>query len=127
MRVLLAEHQAQVRSALRLLLTEEPGISIVDEASEAGVLLAQINRLQPDLVLLDWELPGLATIGSLSALRLLCPNLLMLVLSGWPGARQEALAAGADDFFCTIEPPEQLFAIIRSCHREVKCEGISSR
>jgi DNA-binding NarL/FixJ family response regulator len=58
MRVFLADKQAKVRSALRLLLEQEPGLSVVGEAAEAEDLLAQVQRTRPDLVLLDWELPG---------------------------------------------------------------------
>ena len=57
MRVLLADDQMKVRSALRLLLEQEPGLSVVGEAAEAKDLLAQVGTERPDLVLLDWELP----------------------------------------------------------------------
>jgi len=59
MRVFLADDQAKVCSALRLLLEQELGLRVVGEATEAKDLLAQVQRTQPDLVLLDWELPGL--------------------------------------------------------------------
>ena len=59
MRIFLADDQAKARSALRLLLEQEPGLSVVGEATETEDLLAQVQRTQPDLVLLDWELPGL--------------------------------------------------------------------
>ena len=59
MRVLLADDQPQVRSALRLLLEEEPGLSVVDEVVSAGELLSRVEVTCPDLILLDWELPGL--------------------------------------------------------------------
>jgi DNA-binding NarL/FixJ family response regulator len=114
MRVLLADDHAWIRSALRLLLTEEPGVIIVGEASEATGLLAQMHKTHPDLVLLDWELPGLATIGSVPALHTACANLSVIVLSGRPEARQEALAAGADDFFSKVDPPEQLLTAIHA-------------
>lgn len=59
MRVFLADDQAKVRAALRLLLEQEPGLSVVGEVTEAKDLLAQVQVTQPDVVLLDWELPGL--------------------------------------------------------------------
>ena len=123
MRILLADDQTKVRSALRLLLEQEPGLSVVGEAAEAEGLLTQVQRTQPDLVLLDWELPGLraadpsapstgpwsfvpGTEGSgassgqrlLSALRSVGCPLRVIALSGHVEAREEALAAGADAF-----------------------------
>ncbi len=114
MRILLADEQTRVRLALQILLSQEPGVTVVGEVAEAADLLAQIRATRPDLVLLDWGLPGLATIGSLSALHTACPNLSVIVLSGRPEARQMALAAGADEFISKIDPPEKLLAAIHS-------------
>ena len=114
MQILLADEQTRVRLALQILLSQEPGVTVVGEAVEAADLLAQIRATRPDLVLLDWGLPGLATIGSLSALHTACPNLSVIVLSGRPEARQMALAAGADEFISKIDPPEKLLAAIHS-------------
>jgi DNA-binding NarL/FixJ family response regulator len=114
MRVLLADDQTRVRSALQILLIQEPGVSVVGEASEAKSLLAQIQATHPDLVLLDWELPGLPAIGSLPTLRIVCPNLSVIALSGRPEARREALAAGADAFVSKMDPPEQLLVTLHT-------------
>jgi DNA-binding NarL/FixJ family response regulator len=81
MRVLLADDQSKVRSASRLLLEQEPGMSVVGEAVEAEDLLAQVEATQPDLVLLDWELLGLRTDDWLSTLRTLYPRLKVIVCS----------------------------------------------
>ncbi|MCZ7674175.1 MAG: response regulator transcription factor [Chloroflexi bacterium] len=59
MRVLLADDQMRVRSALRLLLEQEPGFQVVGEAADATGLLLAATEKAPDLLLLDWELPGL--------------------------------------------------------------------
>jgi len=59
MRVFIADDQPNVRSALRLLLEQDPGVSVVGEAAEAEGLLAGVRATRPDLLLSDWELPGL--------------------------------------------------------------------
>jgi DNA-binding NarL/FixJ family response regulator len=114
MRVLLADDQSKVRSALRLLLRQEPELSVVGEAVEVESLLAQTETARPDLVLLDWELPGLSTVDLLPALRALCPRLQVIVLSGRPEARRAALAAGADAFVSKGDPPERLLKTLRA-------------
>jgi len=114
MRVLVADDQQRVRSALHLLLDQEPDLNVVGEAGEAHSLLAQLQAARPDLVLLDWSLPGLPAIGSLPALRLACPHLLVIVLSGNPEASREALAAGADAFVSKVEPPERLLDAVHA-------------
>ena len=114
MRVLLADDQTKVRSALRLLLEQEPGLSVIGEAAKAENLLAQVEATQPDLVLLDWELPGLRTDDRLSALRTLCPLLKVIALSGQLEARRAALAAGAEAFVSKGDPPERLLTTLRA-------------
>ena len=115
MRVLLADDQSKVRSALQLLLEQEPELSVAGEATEADELLAQVGTVCPDIVLLDWELPGLPRHDLLSALRARCPHLKVIALSGRPEARQAALAAGADAFVSKGDPPEQLLAAVSDC------------
>jgi len=118
MRILLGDDQLRVRFALRVLLERQPGLEVVGEASDAENLLAQAELVDPDLVLLGWELPGLATAGSLSALRRICPRVSVIALSGRPEARQVALSAGADAFVSKADPPERLLAAID----EHRCE-----
>jgi DNA-binding NarL/FixJ family response regulator len=113
MRILLADDQPGVCSALRLLLEQEPGLRVVGEAAEAEELLAQMQAACPDLVLLDWELPGLDAASLPSALRLRYPQLRVIALSGRPEARQAALQAGADAFVSKGDPPERLLATLR--------------
>lgn len=121
MRVFLADDQARVRSALRLLLEQERGLCVVGEAAEAEELLAQLKATRPDLMLLDWELPGLSLTNSvgpgnhlLSVLHVFYPNLRVIALSGRPEARQAALAAGADAFVSKGDPPERLLTTLRT-------------
>ena len=114
MRVLLADKQSQVRSALQILLKQEPDILVVGEASEAHTLLAQITTIKPDIVLLDWSLTGLPAIGPLQTLRTVCPNLRIIALSERPEACDQALSAGADAFISKADPPEQLLATLHA-------------
>jgi DNA-binding NarL/FixJ family response regulator len=117
MRILLADSQPRVRFALRVLLERQPGVQVVGEAVDAVELVAQAAATRPDLVLLAWELPGLAAVDLLPTLHRLCPNLLVVALSGRPGARRAALAAGADAFASKADPPERLLAAIDDCWR----------
>jgi DNA-binding NarL/FixJ family response regulator len=118
MRILLADDQPKVRLGLRLLLEQEEWASVVGEAADAKSLLAQVEAVQPDLVLLDWSLHRSDRLDLLPALRDCCPGLAVVVLSGQPDAEQQALEAGADAFVSKADPPEQLLATIFSAARE---------
>ena len=124
MRVLLADDQSKVRSALRLVLEQQPGVSILGEAVDVTGLLDWVKAACPDLVLLDWELPGLEADnpstgsgqGLLPTLRELCPRLSVIALSVRPEARRAALDAGVDAFVSKGDPPERLLAAVNDCY-----------
>jgi CheY-like chemotaxis protein len=69
MRVLLADDQSKVRSALRLLLEQQFDLNVLGEAVDAQGLRDWVSAVCPDVVLLDWELPGLGANGLLPTLR----------------------------------------------------------
>jgi quercetin dioxygenase-like cupin family protein/CheY-like chemotaxis protein len=93
-----------------------------------GELLVQAQSGQPDVVLIEWELPGMppggdaaAHDGTLQARRRLLYQLHSLpshphvvALSGWPQAQRAALLAGVDAFVSKGDPPRQLMATLRS-------------
>ena len=111
MRIFLADDQANVRSALRCLFEQEPGLIIVGEAAQNDDLLAGIARARPDLLLLDWELPGLSAAPLVQRLH---PAVKVIILSSRPEARRAALDAGADAFVSKGDAPECVLEAIRS-------------
>jgi DNA-binding NarL/FixJ family response regulator len=118
MRILLADDETKVRFALRVLLERQPGLEVVGEAANAEELLAQARPGCPDLVLLDWDLPGAAHVDLLEELRLACPDLRVVALSARPEARQAVLEAGAQGFVCKCDAPERLLSAIAGCECE---------
>lgn len=113
MRVLLADDHTEVRWALRTAIREEPGLVVVGEVTQAEDLLARAQALKPDLILLEWELPGLPADGLLPALRALDLGFQVMVLSRDPELQQAALAAGADLFVSKSDAPDQLIGALR--------------
>jgi DNA-binding NarL/FixJ family response regulator len=119
-RVLLADDQEKVRSALKLFIEQEGGFRVVGEASAASDLLQNVVRMHPHVVLLDWELPGLPNSPhKLSPLRLIAPDLKVIALSGMPEARKLALAEGADGFVSKSEPPENVLRALYFVYNKV--------
>ena len=114
MHLFLADDQTKVRSALRLLLEQEPDFEIVGEAADATGLLQGVAEKEPDLVLLDWELPGLLLPQLLRLLQYERPSLTIIAMSSHPEVAHLALDAGANGFLSKSEAPAQVLAIIRS-------------
>jgi DNA-binding NarL/FixJ family response regulator len=117
MRVMLADSHTKIRWALRTVIEEEPGLTLVGEVSEAQDLLFQARSLQPDLILLEWELPGRAN-GFLNELRALDIAPYVIVLSSQPEQREAVLASGAGAFVSKADAPEQLLTTLRRLVRQ---------
>jgi DNA-binding NarL/FixJ family response regulator len=112
MKILLADDNPEVRSALRLLLEQEPVSAMVIDVTDVQGLHAHLEENCPAVLLLDWELPGLHGSDFCRLLRSCCPAMKILALSSKFEARQEALTAGVDAFVSKAEPPENILSTL---------------
>ena len=111
-RILIAEADAALRTAFRLVLQKRLGLSEIKEAANLAQLQGWLGQWRPDLILLDYNLPGLAAAGGLAKCRPALPGA-VIVLSIRAEDGPDALAAGANDFIPKSFAPEQVLAIIR--------------
>jgi two-component system response regulator DesR len=114
-RVLLAEDQAMVRGALVALLKLEGDIEVVAEVSRGDEVMATALRRQPDVVLLDIEMPGQDGLSVLKELREELPDARILILTtfGRPGYMRRAMEKGASGFLLKDSPSRELAIAIR--------------
>lgn len=113
MQVVLAVRKGDLGLALQLYLDAEPGVFVVGMATEAASLRALLRTAYPDLVLLDWDLPGCAPIKLLAEAKRPGHAPHVIVIGSDAGVRQEAMAAGADAFVLLGDLPGDLMAAIR--------------
>jgi len=114
-RVLLVDDQQAVRRGLGMRLHLEPDIQVVGEAGSGQAALPLAQRLAPDVVLMDVEMPGMDGIAATIALRaqLASSAVVMLSIHDDGPTQTRAQAAGAAAFVSKSSPPEQLLAAIR--------------
>ncbi|HEX4705848.1 MAG TPA: response regulator transcription factor [Pseudonocardiaceae bacterium] len=114
-RILLAEDQRMVRGALASLLNLEPDLEVVGQVSGGDQVVAEAKRVEPDVALLDIEMPGLDGLSAAEALRLTNPDCRVLILTtfGRPGYLRRAMDAGASGFLVKDGPVELLADAIR--------------
>jgi DNA-binding NarL/FixJ family response regulator len=115
--VLLADDQALVRAGFRMVLAAEPDIDVVGEAANGRQVIHSVDRLEPDVVLMDVRMPeldGIATTREIvSGEGHHRPRVLMLTTFDLDEYVYDALEAGASGFLLKSAQPEQLAAGIR--------------
>jgi two-component system response regulator DesR len=116
-RVLLAEDQLMFRTAVRKLLELEGDIQVVAEVARGDELVAAALAAQPDVAVVDVEMPGQDGISAASELRQSLPSCRTLILTmyGRPGFVQRAMESGVTSFVLKDAPVEVLAAAIRRC------------
>ena len=126
LRIIVADGEDKVRSALRLLIEQERSLEIIGEAAEATALLAGVEAHHPDIVLVDWALPGIEAREMVRLLHLLHSDLTIIVLSGRPEMLQAALDSGADTFVSKGDPPDHLLTALRAIYSSGSCHATGS-
>ncbi|HWV23674.1 MAG TPA: response regulator transcription factor [Thermomicrobiales bacterium] len=118
-RVMIAEDQAMVRGALVALLGLEPDIEVVADVASGDVVVETVLRIQPDVVLMDIEMPRMNGITAAGAIHEHVPDCKVLILTtfGRPGYLRGAMDAGAVGFLVKDAPASELADAIRRAMR----------
>jgi two-component system response regulator DesR len=114
-RILIAEDQAMVREAIAGLLDLEGDLEVVAQCGRGDEVMAAVQATEPDVALLDIEMPGadgLEVLGLLAAQRPDC-RILILTTFGRPGYLRRAMEGGAAGFLLKDAPIAQLSSAIR--------------
>lgn len=114
-RVLLAEDHHVVRRALCDHLQRDPLLAVVGEVAEGGSLLAAVAEHQPDILLMDVEMPNHQPIAAVERLREEHPALTVVVLSmhKTPEYVVGLFKAGVAGYVLKDDPPDALLRAIR--------------
>lgn len=121
-RVLLADDQAMVRGALATLLALERDIDVVAEVGRGDEVIGAAVATQPDVCVLDIEMPGMDGIEATAAVLERVPSARVLIVTtfGRPGYLKRALTAGASGFVVKDTPARQLAEAVRRVHAGVR-------
>ncbi|UYQ65100.1 response regulator transcription factor [Streptomyces peucetius] len=113
--VLVVEDHAVVRSGLTALLSGELGMAVVGQAADGPAALAEAERLRPDVVLLDIDLPvtdGITVAATLAERLPGCRTLILTALDR-PGHLRRAMDAGASGYLLKSATPAETADAIR--------------
>lgn len=97
-RVLIADDQRAARQGLKALLTHYPQVTVVGEAANGQEVVLLIPACQPDVILMDMQMPVMDGIQTTQAIRRHWPDTKVIALTMYSQYKTEALAAGVDAF-----------------------------
>lgn len=113
-RVVIADDEAMIRSALAALLRLEDDIDVVGECADGLEAVAMAEQLRPDVCLLDLEMPGLDGVEVAERLRRSIPARCVVVTRhARPGVLRRALASGVAGFLPKSRGADEVAEVIR--------------
>ena len=114
-RVLLAEDQVMIREALAALLSFEEDIEVVAQVGRGDEIVEAARRTNPDIALLDIEMPGMDGLTAAAELRQASPGVKIIILTtfGRPGFLRRAMESGVSAFLVKDSPAGKLTQTIR--------------
>jgi RNA polymerase sigma factor (sigma-70 family) len=117
-RVLVVDDHEVVREGLRTFLRLQEGIEVVGEAGDGEEAVAEADRLTPDVVLMDLEMPRLGGVEALQRIRGARAETRVIVLTsfGDDDKLMPAVRAGASGYLLKSAPPQEVVRAIRAAH-----------
>lgn len=117
-RVFSVDDHALLREGIAAIITNEPDMVLVAQASTGREAVQQFQKYQPDVTLMDLRLPDMSGIDAMIAIRAEAPDARIIVLTTFEGdvEMQRALQAGARGYLLKTMPPRDLVAAIRHVH-----------
>lgn len=117
-KVFIVDDHEIIREGLKKILKEESDFVVVAEAQDGVEALAKIQQTECDIMLLDMNMPGRSGIDLLSDLKIVKPQLHILVLSIHPEDKfaLRTLKAGASGYLCKDTALDELVVAIRKIH-----------
>lgn len=118
-RVLLAEDQAMVRGALSALLSLETDIQMLGAAADGEAAWRDLQRLKPDLLVTDIEMPGLTGLELAQRIQRQALPIKVVIVTTFAraGFLRRALDAGVCGYLLKDAPAEDLAEALRKVHR----------
>jgi DNA-binding NarL/FixJ family response regulator len=116
LRVLIADDHALFRRGLEMVLTKEPDLEVVGEATDGIQAVAQAQESMPDVILMDVRMPKRSGIQATKEIKEILPHvkILVLTISDEEADLYESIKAGASGYLLKEIPTEEVADAIRS-------------
>ena len=117
-RVLCVDDHPLLREGIGTVISNQPDMELVGEASNASEAMEQFRKHRPDVTLMDLRLPGMSGIDVMIAIRTEFPEARIIILTTFEGdvEIQRALEAGARAYMLKSMPPKDMVDTIRQVY-----------
>ena len=117
-RLIIAEDHAVVREGTRQLLEREPDLEVVGEAADGAQAVALVERLRPDVAIMDISMPVMTGIEATRRIKASHPNTAILILTAYDDDQYvfALLEAGAAGYLLKDVPSAEVVRAVRSVH-----------
>lgn len=112
MRVFVADANSDFRLAAQMLINQQRGTSVTGIAIRTDGLVAQVLSTRPDILLVNWDLPGSDLVAKLACLRKEMPALRFVIICVRPESKSAAQEAGFEMVVDMGTSPEELVKIL---------------
>jgi DNA-binding NarL/FixJ family response regulator len=117
-RILTVEDHPVFRAGLTTIITSEPDLLLIGQATNGAEAITEFRRHRPDITLMDLRLPGINGTDTLIAIRGEYPHARIIILTTADGDVdiQRAMRAGAWGYILKSTPQQELLKVVRSVH-----------
>ena len=117
-RLMIVDDHPVVRAGLSSMLSTQPGIEVAGSASSGAEALSSVEKIAPDLVLMDLRMPGMSGLEVIRAMNLLPspPRIIVLTSFDMDEDIYQCVSAGAQGYVLKDAPQERLIEAIHIVH-----------
>ena len=114
--VMIVEDDARYRASLAMLIRHSPGLTLAGQYIRAETMLSELDGIQPDLLLLDLDLPGMDGVETARRVRQNYPDLIIVILTAFeePQRILAAIRAGVDGYLSKQAAGDELVDYLRT-------------
>jgi DNA-binding NarL/FixJ family response regulator len=115
-RILAVDDHPMFREALAALLSSQPDMNLIAEAANGREAIQQFRAHQPDITLMDLQMPGMNGLDAMAAIRQEFPDARVIILTTYASDVQNAMNGGARAYLLKTHLDKELLGTIRAVH-----------
>ena len=115
-KIVLADDHVILRHGIKQMIDEVDGLKVVGEAGDGAELLKLLQKVSPDLIILDISMPKLRGLEAALEIKMLWPHIRIMILTMHKSTQylHHSIAAGAHGFLLKEDAPREVFSAIET-------------